>query len=81
MLTASLNVILTRRKFIHVLKTSVEYHFYAPASIDWGHIVVPLSVCLLKTYPVNLHIPYADSFRQYPTSEGHIIKVKFEYQG
>ena len=21
-------------------------HFYAPASKDWGHIVLPLSVCL-----------------------------------
>ena len=26
-------------------------------------------------------IPYAGSFRQYPTSEGHIIKVKVKYQG
>ena len=29
----------------------------------------------------NAHIRYAGSFRQYPTSEGHIIKVKVEYQG
>ena len=28
----------------------------------------------------NAHILYAGSFRQYPTSEGHIIKVKVEYQ-
>ena len=29
----------------------------------------------------NVHIQYAGSFQQYPTSEGHIIKVKVEYQG
>ena len=31
----------------------------------------------------DAHIRYAGtcSFRQYPASEGHIIKVKVEYQG
>ena len=53
------------------------------------------SVCLLKTNltselniflylpyysSYNAHIRYAGSFRQYPTGEGHIIKVKVEYQ-
>ena len=72
----------------------LKYGFYSPASIDRGHIVLAVSVRLLNAEPVktfsynfpyyssyNAHIRYAGSFRQYPTSEGHIIMVKVEYQG
>ena len=29
-----------------MLMNSISSFFYAPASIDWGHIVLPVSVCL-----------------------------------
>ena len=59
-----------------------------------GHIVLPVSVCLSAenlTCELNIFLPYyssydahtqyAGSFRQYPTIESHIVKVKVEYQG
>ena len=43
-------------------------------------LVTTILSTFLKTN-CNAHIWYAGSFQQYPTSEGHIIKVKVEYQG
>ena len=79
----------------HPLK---EFVFMPPASIDRGHIVLPMSICLSVSlfaeniicllFPITsilskLQCSYwvCSSFRQYPTSEGHIIKVKVEYYG
>ena len=47
------------------------------------HLTCELNIFLLLPYYLsyNAHIQYAGSFQQYPTSEGHIIKVKVEYQG
>ena len=57
----------------------------------YGCLSVCLSVCLSAELNIFLWLPYyssynagiryAGSFRWYPTSEGHIIKVKVEYQG
>ena len=53
------------------------YPFYAPASIDQGHIVLPVSVCLsvsqLKTLPVNVTLSYNFHSIQ-------VIKVIFSMQ-
>ena len=55
--------------------------FYAPSTIDRGHIVLPMFVRLSADSSYNAYIRFAGSFQQYPTSEGHSMKVKVEYQG
>ena len=50
-------------------------------SVPSENLTCELNIFLKLPYysSYNAHIPYAGSFLQYPTSEGHIIKVKVNF--
>ena len=90
-----------RKGDLTLSKLSVDYlklcdkPIYAPASKDWGHIVLPVSVCLsvclsktecrnislsLQNYPSHkTHVWYTSTCHQWVSNEGHLSKVKVKF--